>query len=223
MSYINIKDKSYPWLLANIHNPPENIYIKGNRELLLKRCITIVGTREATEYGKLVLNSLLKPCLKTLNISIVSGMAEGIDTLVHKKCLEQGISTIAVIAGGIDNIYPSSNEQLYMNICNNGLVIAEYDGFVTVKKGMFPMRNRILAGLSDTTIVIEADMDSGSLITANLALESGRDVYAIPGDIGRNTSRGCNRLIQQGVEVITSEEDFRQILGIEQEQLKMSI
>lgn len=223
MVSINIQDQAYPWLLSQVHNPPKNIYCKGAIKFLEKRCITIVGARKATKYGSKVLDKLLRPYLNTLGICIVSGMAEGIDTLVHRRCLNMGIPTIAVIAGGIDNVYPLSNMQLYKNLCNRGLVIAEYDGFIPMKKGMFPMRNRILAGLSEITIIIEADLKSGSLITANLALESGREVCAIPGDIGRNTSRGCNMLIKQGAQVIISEEDFRQILGIEQEQLKMSI
>lgn len=217
-----IKSKNYPSLLREIHNPPKCLYTMGNVELLNRRCITIVGTRKATLYGKWVIQTLLTSRLNSLDICIVSGMALGIDTLVHKRCLEVGIPTIAVIAGGIENIYPKENHRLYEDICKQGLVIAEYNGSIEMKKGMFPMRNRILAGISDSTVVIEADIKSGSNITANLALDFGRDVYVIPGNISKNTSRGCNMLIKQGAEIITSKEDFESILGIEHDQLKLS-
>ena len=218
---ISLLSDIYPALLKEIHRPPKALYCRGNTELLTKQCITIVGTRNATSYGKKILDIFLKPYLNTLGICIVSGMARGIDTLVHSRCLELGIPTIAVIAGGIENIYPTSNTQLYEDICKSGLVISEFDGVVAMKKGMFPMRNRILAGLSEVTIVVEAGVKSGSLITANLALESGRDVYVVPGDIFKNTSCGCNKLIKEGAGVIGCEEDFEQIFGIEHDQLKM--
>lgn len=190
-------------------------------EFLTKRCVTIVGTRNATSYGKKALDSFLKPYINTLDICIVSGMARGIDTLVHRRCLDMGIPTIAVIAGGIENIYPISNTQLYNDICKSGLVISEFGGVAAMKKGMFPMRNRILAGLSEVTIIIEAGVKSGSLITANLALESGRDVYVVPGDIFKNTSCGCNKLIKEGAGILACEEDIEQVFGIEHDQLKM--
>jgi DNA processing protein len=223
MAYICIQDSQYPQILREIHNPPKNISFRGNVNLLKKRCITIVGTRKATNYGKEVLDILLQPYIGLLDVCIVSGMAVGIDTFVHQRCLALKIPTIAVLAGGIDNIYPISNTQLYNGICKLGLVISEYDGYVDMHKGMFPMRNRILAGISDTTVVIEADIQSGSLLTANLALESGRDVYVVPGDITRDTSRGCNMLIKEGAGIISNEEDFKQVIGIEGEQLKMGV
>lgn len=218
---IMISDVEYPELLREIHNPPRYIFCKGNVELLSKRCITIVGTREATRYGYSVLNLLLKKYIGLLDVCIVSGMARGIDSAVHSRCLELGIPTIAVIAGGIENIYPISSGYIYDEISKKGLVIAEYDGFVEMHKGMFPMRNRILAGISDTTIVIEAGVDSGSLLTANLSIEFGRDVFVVPGDITRKTSQGCNMLIKQGAEVLISPEDFMSILGLENRQFRM--
>jgi len=220
MSYICMSDSKYPSFLKEIHNPPKQLYCNGNLDLLMKRCLTIVGTRKATKYGKEVLDMFLQPYLIDLNMCIVSGLAEGIDTMVHRRCLELGIPTIAVIAGGIGNIYPSINTNLYEDISRKGLVLAEYDGKVDMHKGMFPMRNRILAGISETTIVIEADIQSGSLVTANLALEFNRDVYVIPGNIFKSTSRGCHSLIKQGAGIIASEEDFKQVLGIEGEQIK---
>ena len=222
MAVININDVGYPELLREIHNPPRSLFCKGDIRLLSKRSITIVGTREATRYGYSVLNMLLKKYIGLLDICIVSGMARGIDTAVHSRCLELGIPTISVIAGGIDNIYPVSNGYIYEEICKRGLVIAEYDGRVEMHKGMFPMRNRILAGISDTTIVIEAGLKSGSLLTANLALEFGRDVFVVPGNIGKESSQGCNMLIKQGAEVITSPDDFMAILGLENYQFRMA-
>ena len=220
MSYICMGDSKYPYLLKEIHNPPKRLYCNGNMDLLLKKCLTIVGTRKATKYGKEVLDMLLQPYLIDLDICIVSGLAEGVDTMVHRRCLKLGIPTIAVIAGGIGNIYPLSNTKLYKDISEKGLVMAEYDGRVDMHKGMFPMRNRILAGISATTVVIEADIQSGSLVTANLALEFNRDVYVIPGDIFKSTSRGCHSLIKQGAGIIAGEEDLKQVLGIEGEQIK---
>jgi len=220
MSYICMGDFKYPCLLKEIHNPPKRLYYKGDVDLLAKKCLTIVGTRKATKYGTKVLDMLLKPYLIDLDICIVSGLAEGIDTMVHSRCLELGISTIAVIAGGIENIYPISNTKLYDELSQKGLVVAEYEGKVDMHKGMFPMRNRILAGISATTIVIEADIQSGSLVTANLALEFNRDVYVIPGDIFKSTSRGCHSLIKQGAGIISNEEDLKQVFGIEDGQFK---
>jgi DNA processing protein len=213
-------DSRYPRFLKEIHKPPKQLHCKGNVDLLKKRCLTIVGTRKATRYGKEVLDMLLQPYLIDLDICIVSGLAEGIDTMGHRRCLELGIPTIAVIAGGIGNIYPLSNAKLYEDISEKGLVMAEYGGKVEMHKGMFPMRNRILAGISETTVVIEADIQSGSLVTANLALEFNRDVYVIPGDIFKSTSRGCHSLIKQGAGIIAGEEDFKQVLGIEGDQIK---
>lgn len=221
MAVIKFDEMEYPELLKEIHNPPRNLFCRGNTRLLSKRCITIVGTREATRYGYSVLNILLKKYIGLLDVCIVSGMARGIDTAVHSRCLELGIPTMAVIAGGVENIYPASSGYIYEEICKKGLVIAEYDGKVDMHKGMFPMRNRILAGISDTTVVIEAGLKSGSLLTANLALEFGRDVFVVPGDINKESSQGCNMLIKQGAEVMASPEDFMAILGLENHQFKM--
>ncbi len=221
MAVITINEMKYPELLKEVHNPPRYLFCRGNVDFLSKRCITIVGTREATRYGYAVLNILLKKYIGLLDVCIVSGMARGIDCAVHSRCLELGIPTIAVIAGGVENIYPSSSEYIYKEISKKGLVVAEYDGRVEMHKGMFPMRNRILAGVSDTVVVIEAGLKSGSLLTANLAIEFGRDVFVVPGDITRKTSQGCNMLIKQGAEIITSPEDVMSILGLENHQFRM--
>lgn len=221
MVVVNIHSAKYPELLREIHNPPENLYCKGNVELLSKRCVTIVGTREATLYGYTVLNRVIQPYIRMLDACLVSGMARGIDTGVHSRCLNLKIPTMAVIAGGIENIYPISSGYIYEEISKNGLVVAEHEGRVDMHKGMFPMRNRILAGISDTVIVIEAGLNSGSLLTANLALEFGRDVFVVPGDINKESSQGCNMLVRQGAEIITSPQDLMDILGLVDCQFKL--
>jgi len=221
MAVVNIYSSKYPELLREIHNPPKNLYCKGNVDLLSRRCITIVGTREASLYGYTVLNRLIQPYIRLLDTCLVSGMARGIDVGVHSRSLNLGIPTMAVIAGGIENIYPVSSGYIYQEICKNGLVVAEYGGLVDMHKGMFPMRNRILAGISDTVIVVEAGLNSGSLLTANLALEFGRDVFVVPGDINKESSQGCNMLVKQGAEVITSPHDIMDILGLSDCQFKL--
>jgi DNA processing protein len=223
MKVISINDERYPELLKKIHYPPPYLYMRGDIDLLKYRCITIVGTRKPSEYGEYVVNTLLDNDLASLNICVVSGLALGIDSLVHKRCLKLNIPTIAVIAGGIDNIYPRSNSSLYDEISRkNGIVIAEHSGRVKLKREYFPIRNRILAGLSFATLIVESDVKGGSQITAKFALDEGRDVLTIPGDIRRITSHGCNMLIKQGATPISSAEDLKESLGLIQGQLKLS-
>ncbi|MDD4382119.1 MAG: DNA-processing protein DprA [Candidatus Dojkabacteria bacterium] len=212
-------DIRYPFLLKQIHNYPKCLYYKGDLELLKGRLVTIVGTRKITSYGKQVVRSMLYNFPSLLSVSFVSGLAIGVDVYVHRLCLENNLRTVAVVAGGLDNGYPKCNGKEYEQISETNLVLAEYPCGTKLIKGMFPIRNRILAGISDTVIVIEGDIDSGSMITADLALEYGRDVYVIPGDIFRKTSRGCNELIKQGAGIIASREDFLNIFNIYSEQM----
>jgi DNA processing protein len=207
-------DSRYPTLLKQIYNYPRCLYYKGNINLLKGRMITIVGTRDITTYGEEVIKSIFYNFPIDLQVSFVSGLAIGVDVYVHKVCLENNLRTVAVVAGGLDGGYPKRNVKVYEQISETDLILAEYPCGTKLIKGMFPIRNRILAGISDTIIVIEGDVDSGSMITANLALEYGRDVYVIPGDIFRKTSRGCNQLIKQGAGIITSREDFLNIFNI---------
>ncbi len=223
MYTIKASDKEYPSDLRNIYRYPNVLYCKGNKEILSKRLITIVGTRTMSTYGKWVVRYLLSFVPKELNVAFVSGLAIGIDSQVHRMCLEKGLSTIAVIAGGIDKGFPEQNRGIYDEICKKGIVAAEFPKGTQTRKEMFPIRNRILAGMSDTTIVIEGGLESGSLLTANLALEYGRDVFVVPGDITRESSKGCNSLIKQGADIITGIEDFLGILGIDGEQIRIGI
>ncbi|EFG28682.1 DNA-processing protein DprA [Fusobacterium periodonticum] len=194
--FITINDDIYPECLKEISDPPEKLYYKGNLELLKsERMIAVVGTRNPSSYGKLCCEYMIKKMSKA-NITIVSGFAKGIDSIAHKTSLLTGTKTIAVIASGLDIIYPASNLSLYKEIEEKGLILTEYEAGTKPFKGNFPQRNRIIAALSKGVIVVESKDRGGSLITADLALEYNRDVYAIPGDIFSEYSKGCNNLIR---------------------------
>ena len=194
--FITINDDIYPECLKEISDPPEKLYYKGNLELLKsERMIAVVGTRNPSSYGKLCCEYMIKKMSKA-DITIVSGFAKGIDSIAHKTSLLAGGKTIAVIASGLDIVYPASNLSLYREIEEKGLILSEYEAGVKPFKFNFPQRNRIIAGLSKGTIVVESKDRGGSLITADLALEFNRDVYAVPGDVFSEYSKGCNNLIR---------------------------
>ena len=195
-NYFTIEDDIYPQCLKEISNPPLKLYYKGNLDLLKEeRIIGVVGTRNPSSYGKLSCECMIKKMTEA-NITIVSGFAKGIDSIAHKTTLLTGGKTIAVIASGLDIIYPASNLSLYREIEEKGLILSEYEEGVKPFKSNFPQRNRIIAGLSKGVIVVESKNRGGSLITADLALEFNRDVYAVPGDIFSEYSKGCNNLIR---------------------------
>lgn len=195
-NYFTIKDDIYPQYLKEISNPPLKLYYKGNLNLLKEeRLIAVVGTRNPSSYGKLSCEYMVKKMTEA-NITIVSGFAKGIDSIAHRASLLTGGKTIAVIASGLDIVYPASNLNLYREIEEKGLILSEYEEGVKPFKSNFPQRNRIIAGLSKGTIVVESKDRGGSLITANLALDFNRDVYAVPGDIFSEYSKGCNNLIR---------------------------
>ena len=195
-NFITINDDVYPECLKEISNPPLKLYYKGNLDLLKdKRLIAVVGTRNPSSYGKLCCEYMVKK-MTSANITIVSGFAKGIDSIAHKTSLLAGGKTIAVIASGLDIVYPASNLSLYREIEEKGLILSEYEAGVKPFKFNFPQRNRIIAGLSKGTIVVESKDRGGSLITADLALEFNRDVYAVPGDVFSEYSKGCNNLIR---------------------------
>ena len=195
-NYFTIEDDIYPQCLKEISNPPLKLYYKGNLDLLKdERLIAVVGTRNPSSYGKLCCEYMVKK-MTSANITIVSGFAKGIDSIAHKTSLLAGGKTIAVIASGLDIVYPVSNLSLYREIEEKGLILSEYEAGVKPFKFNFPQRNRIIAGLSKGTIVVESKDRGGSLITADLALEFNRDVYAVPGDVFSEYSKGCNNLIR---------------------------
>lgn len=195
-NFFTIDDEIYPESLKNISNPPKKIYYLGNPELLKNdRFISVVGTRNNSSYGKLCCENIVKKLVQS-NVVIVSGFAIGIDTIAHKTALEKKAKTIAVVASGLDIVYPASNINLWKQMEEEGLILSEFDFGVKPFRTNFPRRNRIIAGLSRATIVIESKEKGGSLVTADLALEGGRDVYAVPADIFSENSKGCNNLIR---------------------------
>lgn len=194
---IDLNDYRYPKHLKNIYLPPLFLFYKGNISLLKQeKLISIVGTRKATKYGITVCKNITKE-LVAGDVVIVSGLAQGIDTIAHKTTVDLNGKTIAVLGCGIDIDYPKENIKLKKYIENGGLLISEFPIGVTPLPKNFPIRNRIIAGLSKGTVVVESSLKSGSLITANLAFDEGRDVFAVPGDIGYHNSKGCNELIKK--------------------------
>jgi len=188
-------EPKYPLLLREIYNSPEQLYYKGDISLINQTCISIVGTRKYTEYGERVTKDLVRD-LSSLNICIVSGLAIGIDTIAHQAAIENNIPTIAVLGNGIDYIYPRVNQKLGTEILKNGLILSEYPDNKEPLPFQFVSRNRIVSGLSIALIVVEAPQKSGALITAKLALEQGREIFVVPGDIDRKNSEGCINLLQ---------------------------
>ncbi len=209
---ITIEDKKYPYYLKNIYDPPIVLYTKG--ELLQnEKSISIVGSRKATSYG-LEAGEELAYQLSMLGITITSGMARGIDSSAHKGALRAKGRTIAVLGCGHDIIYPPENKTLMKDIIESGAVISEYLPGTDPMAKNFPARNRIISGISLGVVVVEAAENSGSLITANFALEQGREVFALPGNINRINSRGANKLIKEGAKLTTSIEDILEELEI---------
>lgn len=198
---ILITDDNYPFLLKNIADPPPVIVAKGDKSLLNRDIIGIVGSRNASFHG-LDFASNLAEELSWAGVVIASGMARGIDSVAHSAALDCG--TIGVIAGGIDNIYPLQNKELFERVVNEGLLISEFSCGTLPKAKNFIQRNRIISGLSYGVVVVEATNRSGSLVTARFALEQGREVYAVPGFPSDERSAGCNGLIEQGATSLTS-------------------
>ena len=204
---INITDENYPEVLKEIYDPPITLFCKGNIKLLNQKAFSIVGCRNATSYGNLMSKEIAYKLAKE-NILIVSGLAKGIDASAHKGALLANGKTIAVLGCGVDIPYPFENIELYKEIIQKGLVISEYIVATKPEAGNFPARNRIISGLSKGLLVVEATNKSGSMITVDFALEQGRSVYAIPGNINSKNSSGTNELIKQGAKLVTSYEEI---------------
>ncbi|RKD34423.1 DNA-processing protein DprA [Thermohalobacter berrensis] len=202
-----INDINYPDRLKEIYNPPKVLYVKGSLKVNDKLAIAIVGSRKATPYGKWASEKFAKELAK-MDVTIISGMAVGIDTKAHEGALKANGRTIAVLGSGVDVIYPKSNKVLYDKIQENGAIISEYFPGTKPFPGNFPKRNRIISGLAIGIVIIEASEKSGSLITANHALEQGKEVFALPGNINSIYSRGTNLLIKDGAKVLTEVEDI---------------
>ena len=204
---ISIQDKDYPSLLKEIYDPPICLYIRGNKKILNNESIAIIGCRDASDYGLNVANEFAYNLSKQ-NINIISGLARGIDSEAHLGAVRANQKTIAVLGNGLDIIYPKENINLVQNILNSGgAIISEYPLGTKPKKENFPARNRIISGMSKGLLVVEAKEKSGTLITVDFALEQGRDVFVIPGNINSINSVGTNDLIKQGAKVVTTWEE----------------
>ena len=203
-------DPRYPGRLKEISGCPALLFYRGQdiASIFAKEYfVTLVGTRTPTPYGKMVSRKIVAD-LAASSVVIISGMARGIDAEVHRTALQEGATTIAVIGCGPDLVYPPEHADLMEEIARSGLVISELPPGVPPRRQHFPARNRILSGLADAVVVIEASVDSGTMITAGFAGEQGRDVFAVPGSILSPLSQGCNKLIQDGAEVLTCAEDI---------------
>ncbi|HBP01195.1 MAG TPA: DNA-protecting protein DprA [Candidatus Moranbacteria bacterium] len=210
ISVVSLEDPNYPELLREIHNPPYILYTKGDPSLLNSKMIAVVGSRKSTEYGSRVANSFGRD-LANSGVTVVSGLALGIDAIAHAGALEAKGKTIAVMGNGLDNksIHPRSNFELSQEIIRNGgLLLSEYPLGTSPLPGSFPARNRIMAGMSLGTLVVEAAEGSGSLITANLALDFNREVFAVPGPIFHLQSQGPHSLIKKGAKLVSSVSDI---------------
>ena len=203
---VTLVDEEYPSLLREIDDPPLVLYAAGELPIDTARAIAIVGTRRASRYGNLVAGRFASR-LALRGITIVSGLAAGIDSAAHQGALDVGGKTIAVLGSALDCIYPKRNRALFERIASHGTVISEYPLGTKPAKWTFPQRNRIISGLSRGVIVVQAPERSGALITARLALEQGREVFAVPGNITSLVSAGTNRLIKQGAQLIDDVEE----------------
>ena len=205
---IRINDRCYPKQLKNIYDAPKRLYVRGNKEILGNLGIAIVGCRDNTKYGELIAKNLGYNLSKH-GINIISGLAKGIDSFAHIGAIYAKGKTIAVLGNGIDTIYPKENAIIAEKIIEyGGCIISEYPPKAQIERGNFPARNRIISGLSQGVIIVEAKEKSGALITADFALEQGRDVFAVPGPINSIQSDGTNELIKQGAIPVTNYKDI---------------
>ena len=210
---LSFTDKEYPFRLNNCPDAPLQLYYKGKADLNDSRFVSIVGTRSATLYGKQICEDLIRSFVDQ-NVIVVSGLAYGIDAWAHHYCIELGVPTIAVLGHGLDRVYPARHRALAKSIANSGGLLTEFPPGTTPDRENFPKRNRIVAGMCDATIVIESKRKGGSLITAELANDYNRDVFAFPGTVYGETSAGCNQLIANNkAHLLHSPEDFFQQMG----------
>ena len=217
ISYLTSFDDNYPKLLKQIYDPPTVIYFKGQLKDE-EKTLAVVGTRKITGYGRAVTEKFVRG-LVAAGLTIVSGLAKGVDSQAHLSTIKSGGRTIAVLGGGLNYIYPPENRSLAEQIVESGgAVMSEFPPDYPSLPGNFPSRNRIISGLSQGVLVVEAAEDSGSLITARLALEQGREVFAVPGPITSNLSKGPIDLIKEGARVVMNAEEILDELGINQVQ-----
>lgn len=207
VTLLSLQDPDYPPLLAAIYDPPPFLYVKGDPQTTNPYPVAVVGSRRASHYGKMVAERLSRE-LAEQGVTIVSGFARGIDALAHHAALAAGARTIAVLGTGIDRIYPPEHRRLYKEISEQGLILSEFPLGALPEAHHFPQRNRVISGLSLGCLVVEATLESGSLITARCALDQGREVFAVPGSILSETTAGTHHLIRSGAKLVERVEDI---------------
>ena len=217
MEYMKIimKDnEEYPLMLRKIKNAPQELFVEGDVRCFNMPCVTVVGSRNMTEYGRNMAREIVKE-LVLGGVCVVSGLAVGIDSVAHQTCLDNGGKTIAVLGSGLNRVYPAENVGLYKDIISNGgCVISEQEPDIEAQKMFFPARNRIVSGLSLGTLVIEATYRSGTSITAKFAFEQGRKVFCIPNSVGNKNSSGTLNLIKRGALMVTNGKEILYELGL---------
>jgi DNA processing protein len=211
---IGRRHPAYPRLVAELHDPPASLFVRGEVDALSRPSVAVVGARSCSAYGAQVARSVARD-LAAAGLVVVSGLARGVDGEAHRGALEGGGNTVAVLGCGIDRDYPRNHAELARRIVGAGAVVSEYPPGVEPAPWRFPARNRIIAGLALATVVVEARERSGALITADFALELGRDVFAVPGEITSALSAGTNDLVRQGAAPLTSVRDVLDVLGID--------
>ncbi len=214
MKVLKKDDEDFPQSLRNIKNPPRELYVEGNIECFNLPCVTVVGSRNMSEYGKKMTKKIVKELVEA-GVCIVSGLAVGIDTVAHEECLKNGGKTIAVLGSGLNKVFPPENKELFNRIINSGgCVVSEHFPDEEARKIYFPARNRIVSGLSLATVVIEATYRSGTSITARFTFEQGKKVFCIPNCVFGKNSSGTINLIKNGATMVTDGREILYSLGI---------
>ena len=217
ISCFSITEPSYPPALKEIFAPPLLLYVRGDLATALDAtCLAVVGTRKTSAYGREICKKILGPVCER-GVTILSGLAMGIDTIAHHTALQKGTRTIAVLASGLETIYPSTNLELAERIIANGALISEYEPGTKVERWNFPARNRIISALSQAVLIVEGPITSGALLTAKNAIEQNREVFAIPGNINNINAEGPNHLIKHGAALIANSDDLLANLGLDVE------
>ncbi|MBI2607418.1 MAG: DNA-protecting protein DprA [Candidatus Doudnabacteria bacterium] len=213
---VTILESEYPALLKEITTPPPLLYVRGDKKVLSKTGIAVVGSRKISQYGRQAIEEIVT-ALAQSRLNIISGLAFGVDAFSLHACLNAGAKPVAILASDLqdNSISPRSNFNLAQEVAEKGCLVSEYALNSNVQKQNFPIRNRLISGLSIGVLVIEADEESGALITANYALEQGREVFAIPGSIFSPTSRGTNKLIKQGAKLVSTAQDIFEELNLD--------
>ena len=213
ISVLTWEDPGYPERLKEITPSPPVLYLRGKLEADDQWAVSIVGTRRITSYGR-QMAAKIATRLSQAGITVVSGLARGVDGIAHKSTLEQGGRTLAVLGSGVDRIYPPDHRQLAAQIMDRGALISDYPPGTPPEASNFPPRNRIISGLSMATVVVEAGRRSGALITAEFAVEQGREVFAVPGNVLSPQSKGTNRLIQEGARILLDPQEILEVLDL---------